>query len=178
VAGVLGHPAAHHRCTRATSRSGRVRASMSVMPLPGPVSHLQWRFIWALVSASNATSRRSWLHRLGSWLASAATNPEQLIQVVVADGQDDGRSGLSAFAPTLADSGHAVRDGGNHGRMIRRLGHWGSYSCHMITAADRRAVLEPVNGAETRRAGKHPVAAVNPHHEWRGRRGRPPRDVG
>jgi hypothetical protein len=50
--------------------------------------------------------------------------------------------------------------------------------CHMITAADRRAVLEPVNGAETRRAGKHPVAAVNPHHEWRGRRGRPPRDVG
>jgi hypothetical protein len=61
------------------------------MPLPGPVSHLQWRFIWALVSASNATSRRSWLHRLGSWLASAATNPEQLIQVVVADGQDDGR---------------------------------------------------------------------------------------
>ena len=41
----------------------------------------------------------------------------------------------------------------------------------MITAADGRAVLEPVNGAETRRAGKHPVAAVNPHHEWRGRRG-------
>lgn len=104
------------------------------MPLPGPVSHLQWRFIWALVSASNATSRRSWLHRLGSWLASAA--PEQLIQVVVADGQDDGRSGLSAFAPTLADSGHAVRDGGNHGRMIRRLGHWGSYSWNIFLPHD------------------------------------------
>ena len=66
-----------------------------------------------------------------------------------------GTPGILPFAPGWARSGHAVWDGGDHARTIRRLGHRGSYFWNAFPPHDqggrhRQPVLGSVGSSEGR----------------------------
>ena len=76
--GVVGRPRTRRGLGggRARAPARRTTAALARRRAPaGPSDHQPLRVWAAVLSASNAASSRCWRRRLGSWLASAATNP-------------------------------------------------------------------------------------------------------